>query len=289
MIEQVFPFGLRENLLGVLTEPDAGQLRSDSPALLFLNAGVLHHVGPFDWYKTLARRLAGCGLRSFRFDLAGIGESAGRADCASPLDGARFDVAEAMDFLSRKRKVRRFVLFGLCSGAVLAHHVAVRDERVAGAVLIDGVGYRTTGYYLRHYGARAFRWQPWLGGIRRLVRVMRRGVKQAETPLLSESCFFEFPPREQTVAELTLLLQRGVSLLFLYTGGVTAHYFNHHRQFEEMFGRLNAKSDKLKVEYASIADHLYSAHQHRENLFALVESWIKPFLETKDHGVACVG
>src|SRR4051794_18401686 len=111
MIERVFPFGLRENLLGVLTEPDARQPRRDAPAVLFLNAGVLHHVGPFDWYKTLARRLAGRGLRSFRFDLAGIGESGGRDDGASPLDGAMLDVIEAMDFLACKRQVRRFVLF----------------------------------------------------------------------------------------------------------------------------------------------------------------------------------
>jgi len=280
MTERVFPFGLQQNLLGVLTEPNAGHIHPDSPAVLFLNAGILHHVGPFDWYKTLARRLAGCGLLSFRFDLAGIGESAGRTDCASPLDGAILDVTEAMDFLAGTRQVRQFVLFGLCSGAVLAHHVAVRDERVAGAVLIDGIGYRTTGYYLRHYRARAFRLQPWLGGIRRLVRaVLGREVKREQTPLLSESNFLDFPSREQTGAELTVLLDRGVRLLFLYTGGVTAHYFNHRRQFKEMFGQLDAKGDKPEVEYAAEADHLYSSHQHRQTLFLRVESWMQPFLE----------
>src|SRR5947208_15315477 len=113
MIERVFRFGPNENLLGVLTEPDCAQARSDTPASLCLNAGVLHHVGPLGWYATLARRLAGQGILSLRFDLAGVGDSPIPKDHSNSLDGAALDVADAMDFLTRKRKKSHFVLVGL--------------------------------------------------------------------------------------------------------------------------------------------------------------------------------
>jgi len=273
MTERVFRFGPDENLLGVLTEPSA---EVTGPAVLWLNAGVLHHVGPFGWYVTLARRLAERGTLSFRFDLSGIGDSPVRNDSVPALDGAIRDVTAAMDFLARKRQVRHFVLIGLCSGAVLAHHVAVRDERVAGAGLIDGPGYPTTGFYLRHYWARAFRLRSWLGAGRRLARrlVTRRGTAPERPSLLAESFFFDFPPREQARAELAQLVQRGARLLFLYTGGVAEHYFNHRRQFEEMFGRFGPGGERIEVDYVAEADHLYAAHEHRQRLFERVETWV---------------
>src|SRR5580692_4150321 len=98
MTERVFRFGTNENLLGVLTEPEGAQARPEVPAVLWLNAGVLHHVGPFGWYATLARRLAAQGVLSFRFDLSGVGDSPLRKDRSNSLDGAALDVAEAMDF-----------------------------------------------------------------------------------------------------------------------------------------------------------------------------------------------
>ena len=104
MTERVFRFGLDENLLGVLTEPST---EVTGPAVLWLNAGVLHHVGPFGWYVSLAGRLAERGTLNFRFDLSGVGDSPVRNDNVPALDGAAIrDVTEAMDFLARKRQVR---------------------------------------------------------------------------------------------------------------------------------------------------------------------------------------
>ncbi len=275
-MERVLRFGPDEDLLGVLTEPDPGPVRPDVPAVLWLNAGVLHHVGPLGWYAALARRLAGQGIPSFRFDLSGVGDSPARGEHSGAIEGAARDVSDAMDFLARKRQTQRFVLFGLCSGAVLAQHVAARDERVAGAVMIDGVGYPTTGFYLRHYAPRAFRLGTWLRAARRLT-TRRDSAKRA--PLLSESNFFDFPPRAQARAELAGLIGRGARLLFVYTGGVAEHYFNHRRQFVEAFGQLDAGGDLLSVEYDAAADHLYAAHEHRQRLFERVETWIRPFTE----------
>ena len=276
-MERVLRFGPEDDLLGVLTEPDAGTAHTEPLAVFWLNAGVLHHVGPFGWYTTLARRLAGLGFLSLRFDLSGVGESPARDEIGSTLEGAIREVSAAMDYLARKRQIKRFVLIGLCSGAVLAQQVAARDERVVGAVLIDGVGYPTMGFYLRHYAPRLFRLGTWLRAARRLVTRRPRVLQLA--PLLSESNFFDFPSREQARADLAGILGRGTRLLFVYTGGVAEQYFNHRRQFEESFGRLDPGGERLEVNYDAAADHLYSAHEHRQTLFTRVETWMRRFIK----------
>src|SRR5689334_1567155 len=115
MTEQVYCFGPDEDLVGVLTEPKVDQYRTDAPVLLWMNAGVLHSVGPFGWYVTLARRFADQGIASFRFDISGVGDSPPRTDGQSKIETGVADATAAMDFLARERGVRRFVLVGVCS------------------------------------------------------------------------------------------------------------------------------------------------------------------------------
>jgi len=276
MIERAVRFGRQENLLGIVSEPNDSSPRQKDVAVLWLNAGILHHVGPFGWYVTLARRLAGHGILNFRFDLAGIGDSLPGPGTGSPLDRGLADLTEAMDFLAAKRQAQRFVVIGLCSGAVLAHHIAIRDERIVGAVFFDGIGYKTAGFYLRHFGRRLGRWQSWLTLARRLTRL---GKRQPSPPsLLSEVFFFDFPTRAQAQSDLSGLLRQGKNLLFFYTGGLDDQYFNHRKQFEEMFGRLEAKPGQLHVEYAPQADHIYSAYEQRQAMFKIVENWLLGFI-----------
>jgi pimeloyl-ACP methyl ester carboxylesterase len=278
MAEKIFRFGETESLLGVLTEPERSAAVVP-PAVLWLNAGMIHHVGPFGWYVTLARRFAELGFLSFRIDLSGVGESPHRNDKRPTQERAAADVVAAMDFLARKRHVERFILLGVCSGAIIAHRVAVQDSRVAGIVLLDGYAYRTLGYYARHYGRRLFRRLSWVSAARRLLRkFMPATAPPKPAPLYASAEFFlESPPQEQICRELANLLQRGVQSLFVYTGGIADMYFNHRRQFAEMFGNLDPAGTRLQVDYLDKADHLFSAHADRQLLFQRVETWLARF------------
>lgn len=279
MKEKVFRFGKEENLLGVLTEPKPDAMRPELPVILWLNAGVLHHVGPFGWYVTLARRLAEMGAVSFRFDLSGLGDSPGRDKPGGTLDHALLDVKEAMDFLGQKRQVKRFVVIGVCSGAILAQQMAVRDERVAGVVQFDGYGFPTLGFYLRYYGARLFQVRSWLGAAGRLLKKVARVGRSAETmpDLLSESFYVEFPQPAQALADLGRLMSRGARCLVLYTGTLAGSYFNHRRQFHEMFGNLDPSGKSIEVDFLPQADHLFSAHEQRQAMFERVAGWVQRF------------
>ncbi len=137
--ETAIRFGDGRRLFGILTEP-AAPVRHDRPVLCFLNVGANHHVGPHRMNVDLARELASQGYLTFRIDAAGLGESAveprARENRIYTRDSIA-DVKAAMTLLGQMRGSDRFVLIGLCSGAYLAYHAAIVDERVVGQVLLS--------------------------------------------------------------------------------------------------------------------------------------------------------
>jgi len=127
-------------LFGILAQRPEPVGRRARTAVLFLNVGSNHHVGPHRMYVTLSRELAALGYSAFRFDVAGLGDS-------RPHPGAKEnqlysrasvnDVQQAITFLVRTIEAERFVLFGICSGAYLAFHSTVADPRVSGQILVN--------------------------------------------------------------------------------------------------------------------------------------------------------
>ena len=63
--EMVVRFGDAESLVGIVTLPSAP---TNSTAVVLLNAGVIHRVGPHRMNVQLARRLAARGFTALRFD-----------------------------------------------------------------------------------------------------------------------------------------------------------------------------------------------------------------------------
>jgi alpha-beta hydrolase superfamily lysophospholipase len=123
----------------VLTLP---RVQSGKPAVLMLNAGSIHHVGPHRLYTRLARELAARGHAVLRFDLEGIGDSilrgAGREN--HPYQPrAIADVADAIAMLRREHVSERFVVLGLCSGAYHAFQAGLQlaDAPIERLVLIN--------------------------------------------------------------------------------------------------------------------------------------------------------
>ncbi|KQO71670.1 alpha/beta fold hydrolase [Methylobacterium sp. Leaf89] len=129
------PARFQPDLFGISCTPrrqDPG-----APTVVFVSTGMTVHSGWGRQTTTLARRLAVDGIPSFRFDLAGIGDSGGRSDGRRPPyapDGFA-DVGRALDHLAEVRGP--IVLMGNCSGAHAAFQALCRDARVDGALLIN--------------------------------------------------------------------------------------------------------------------------------------------------------
>jgi pimeloyl-ACP methyl ester carboxylesterase len=139
-------FGSRPRLFGILTDPAddppalGGGAAARRPAVLMLNVGTNHRVGPNRLYVKMARTWGAQGFSVLRFDLAGIGDSRlaeGYVESRLYSKESVTDVQAAMTFMQTSRGIDRFVLVGLCSGAYVAFHTALADPRVAGEILIN--------------------------------------------------------------------------------------------------------------------------------------------------------
>ena len=73
MKEHAIVFGREATSVGIVTEPAAKHTSPSLPAVVILNSGVIHRVGPNRIYVALARDLAALGFPVLRFDLSGIG------------------------------------------------------------------------------------------------------------------------------------------------------------------------------------------------------------------------
>src|ERR1017187_8474035 len=137
MSERAVLFGNPRSMVGILSDPGVFRCASGT-AVVFINAGLVHRVGPNRVYVQMARSLAGMGVPSLRFDLTGIGDSDSRTgeDLAGG-EAAVWEVQEAMSMLREEMGISRFILVGICSGAAIAFDTAVCDSRIVGAILIN--------------------------------------------------------------------------------------------------------------------------------------------------------
>lgn len=278
MKETTVSFGTTR-LSGVLTEPSGD--RGGRPAVLLLNAGLLHRVGPNRIYVTLARRLAAAGFPVLRFDYSGLGESEPRRDELTIEQSTLTEGREAMDFLVASGIADRFVPMGLCAGAENAHRIAVQDSRVSGAVLIDGYAYRTPGFYLRHLGRRLTSGRTWhnlligQSGWRRMFRGVFPGSDDGSPSNGNPgglNFVRVFPPKAACKTELEGLLARPVDLFLVYTGGGMEDYYNYPSQFGDAFPSLR-DHPRIRVQFIASADHTFTLRSDQEQLVSSIATW----------------
>jgi pimeloyl-ACP methyl ester carboxylesterase len=281
MREKAILFGEPPILLGLTTEPEAPV--AARPAVLLLNAGLVPRVGPARKSVRLARRLAALGFLTLRFDLSGIGDSEARRDTLSFDERAILDVQQAMDHLQKTRGVNQFVLMGLCSGADNSFRIALRDPRVRGAVMIDTFGYRTPGFYLRHYGRRLLRAGAWQRMGKRLIERARRRVAHKlgldDAPVETRAAggpppqyAREFPPQAEFVSGVRTLVDRGVDLFFVYSAAMEG-YYNHQGQLAEFLRGVDFKN-RIQTRFFAGSDHTFTDLRSQQALIETISTWL---------------
>jgi hypothetical protein len=272
-------FGTSNNLVGVTRLPSprrrptsGGESPTNDVCVVMLNAGILHHVGPYRLHVDMAESLARQGVSSFRFDLSGIGESLPSGSTFDSTSRAVVEARQAIDLMQDRYGFERFILFGLCSGADDAINVALADRRVKGVVMLDGCGFRTSGYHVHRFFKRQL---PSLFRTKKLTRKFRgllgRPDHERPSSLAPGSDIREFPDRRTTQTQIQSLIDRGTSMMMFYTGGVH-DYFNHGSQFEQMFPGLKTFG-RLSVHYRAHWDHVLYLPEDREQLIDEVTHW----------------
>jgi len=126
-------------LFGIVSEPVS---EVHGPLILMVNGINEDHVGPSRIWVELSRHWAGLGLRSFRFDFGGVGESPWRTDpLGRSVRGAKRsdDIRVAIKTLHPTNPADS-VLIGLCSGAQLVVEVALELKSRGICVINPAVG-----------------------------------------------------------------------------------------------------------------------------------------------------
>ena len=296
MREHALLFGDAQGLVGVITDPPGPEGRS-RPGVILLNAGVIHRVGPSRLYVNLARALASIGCVATRFDHSGIGDSATRRDDAPFEVSSLQEARAAMDAMQESRGIDRFVLIGLCSGAVTAFDAAGVDDRVAGVVMINPQGFdlnpEWNGYIASRGDARRYWkrslfsptswWRALTGRVdyTRLVSVLWR---QASGPGRAREVVSSIVTR--VGAELQKLMDREVrTLLVCSEGDDGIEYMNVILQRDV---RTMTSAAHLTVEILPGADHSLTLLDSQRRVVDVVRNWagsLEPGTVRRSEGV----
>jgi hypothetical protein len=155
-----------------------------NPVILLLSPGVKMRVAPHRLYNKMAEELVNDGYIVVRFDFSGLGDSGGEieesllADFYNTVQFGRYvnDTIDAMSWAENKFNKNKFILAGLCGGAITGLLTGQIDERVEALlslnipVILDGSNqdrkkYLTDGQLNRlkkNYIKRMFNIHSWL-------------------------------------------------------------------------------------------------------------------------------
>jgi pimeloyl-ACP methyl ester carboxylesterase len=271
--DQVVMIGARKTLVGVVTQR-ADYAPEDRPVFVILNTGIIHRVGHHRMYVTLARALAEAGYQVLRFDLSGIGDSEGREDGLSLLEGVLADVNEVIDWLVATRRARRIILAGLCSGADYSLVGGISNPRVCGIVLLDPSIPPTWRYYAQYFVRQSVRPQSWINlltGRGPLWGTIRRFFGSADVGDRRPLNLGDPTVRSFLQNAYQRSVDLGIQCLAVFTSGLPQQH-NYRRQILDAFPDVPF-GRQLQLEFFSGSDHLFTTEADRKRLFGTVITW----------------
>jgi len=285
MIEDAVVFGSGSALVGIVTPPLPESIRHRHTGVIFVNAGLVHRVGPNRLYVGLARELARRGCTCLRFDHAGIGDSPATLDERSFEQRFVDETRQAIDWLAAHRSCTRFVLVGLCSGTLIAFRTACADPRVSGLVLLTALlqdpstvpadvvaeasDRRVARSYVTAKAGRQSTWRRALTGRANYANALRTGVRLVARTARPRAVH---PDVARVVADLGDLLTRGVGILFLY--GEPTTVLEYFRMTIEAEVPALARHGRLNVHILKHSDHTFSRARDQNRIAELVGTWI---------------
>jgi alpha/beta superfamily hydrolase len=309
MREEVLLFGRTRALVGIITDPPHAARRQPLPAVILVNAGLVHRVGPNRLYVKLARSLAALGCVVLRFDLSGLGDSTVRDDHLPFGKSAVSETREAMDALSAARGVEHFLLSGLCSGATISLTAAYGDPRVVGVMPINArthhiasVGEEEVANYIRHDTAARSYWTYWKAAVfktslwRKAITghadygaMVRWTIRTLAFPLRSTVAWKRVvaSQAQHAAADLHALTERGVRVLFVYSAGDPG--LDYCRVMLGNTLRALSPEGKVRVEIIPQADHTFTLRRHQDALLHAMCTWVAAMVQDDGCGARATG
>lgn len=287
-------------MYGVLDVPDAP---ATDVAVVLLSPGVKMRVGPQRLYRAVTDRLLTLGVPVLRFDFHGLGDSEGEIheallkDVYNHIEVGRFvdDTVDSMDWMAKTCGTRRFVLAGLCGGAITGLLTAKVDSRVSGLLALaitpvlasrsaDPATYMTSGQMAdmrRTYFGKLLNPAAWLrllsfkSDYRVIWKILRQSVRTppppppSAEPAESDNANPLFPP-----AFFSMLDARR-PMLFVFGSSDRLRW-----EYEEKFvarhtTRLGDGSPYVEVHTIPDANHVLSFEPWQREMLDTSEAWMR--------------
>jgi pimeloyl-ACP methyl ester carboxylesterase len=303
----VFENKVGQRLFGTLHLPP--RVDYSLPAVILLSPGVKMRVGPGRLYVPLTEMLNAQGWVVLRFDFFGLGDSEGEleerllADVYNHIEVGRYvdDALAAMDWM-RSRGHRRFVLGGLCGGAITALLAAQRDSAVEGLLSIgmtvtlasnaatpakyltqSQLEMRRQGYYRRLLQPtswmRFLTFQSEYGVIWRSIKQLLVGKEKPETLV---SANVEAPEQRGNANPLFptaffCFLERGGRALMLFSEKDRLHSEYKEKFLAPFAARMEPFHDRIHQHVVPNANHVLSDHEWQREMVDRSRQWLSNF------------
>jgi len=287
MKEDIFLLGRYKSLVGVYTpmssKDSATKNNVNNVVVVFLNSGLIHHVGPHRLYVKLARILSKLGISALRVDQSGIGDSSVRPDSLPAQEYATQEVSEILDEL-KQHGHNKIILCGICSGASLAVQTAFVDKRVDGVVLINTAAdtsntdlnpQMSAQYYIRRSLWNPKAWVNLFTG-----RVNYRLLFNSLLPALRS--MFAVGKNKTSMVEAA---RQGLESAMAIGAKLLVVLSDRDAQAFELISDGVAdlqQSGQLQIKIFPSADHLFTSLHDQDVLIKLVCDWAEGFQSEND-------
>jgi alpha-beta hydrolase superfamily lysophospholipase len=284
--------GAGSSLVGVLAMPAAAGVARQRTAVLMLNSGAVHDIGPNRLWVRLARQWAARGLVALRVDIAGIGDSPARPGAEENVvysPHAMQDVAAALAYLRDQAGADACHLVGLCSGAYHSLKAAVAGQPVASALIINPLTYfwkpgtplnEVKDYELEEltskFRGKVFTREPWLKLLRgqldaRLVAsvALRRAWGLVAPQLTEAARVLHIPLRHNLARELESAVAQGVRLQFVFASHAPGYRLLNKQSGRAMQRLLDRQL--ASIDFVPDADHTFTRLEARERLMGVLD------------------
>ncbi|MGC4059415.1 MAG: hypothetical protein QM749_00565 [Aquabacterium sp.] len=222
----------------------------------------------------MARALAEAGHVVLRFDLSDVGDSPHQGKEGDFRTQAVRDLKTAMDHVTANTGVQRFVLIGICSGAVNAYWASQADERVVGILMMDGFWYLTAlAKWVRRW--KRFRASPWSAIPAAAWRSFfggKRARPKNDSSMFTADAITANPPKAEFAQAMQTLVSRRVSVFLVYSGSVL-DYYSYGAQFRHAFAD-EPWVRQVRCELRPEIDHTVTSQASQRSLIDLVLEWM---------------
>lgn len=275
MNENILTFGPGGRLAGTLTRPDGP---SSPTAILLLNAGIIHRMGPHRINVKLARALAAKGHTVLRLDLSGQGDSETSDSALSYDQQAVADLQAAMDHIQRLTSIQTFALAGICSAAHHGVSTAMVDDRLKALWLMDTHAYPNTKTTLMRARRQLQVDLPgtlkgWAGRLPGMVlKRLNPGPRQTEPIRQLQDNAYTSPALEEFAARMQVMIDKRVHVQLVYSGSFLWQ-FNYSGQWRDTFKAYGDVAD-LPCDLITDLDHTASTLHAQQRLIDSVARFV---------------